>query len=83
MISRPILAITDPDDYSLCRELGREAIEQKIGFLLAPSARCEGGTCSPTFAPEAIVEERTIYYLRYTFAIGQEPVWTKSPSVLT
>ena len=74
--------LTHPKDYSLCRELGHEAIEQKIGFLLTPSARRQGGTCSPTFAPEVITEEKTIYYLRFTFAIGQDPVWTKSPSVL-
>lgn len=55
------------DDYSFCRSLGGQAIQDQIDLFLTPSARNKGGTCTPVFTPSAIKSDRTIYYLHFTF----------------
>jgi hypothetical protein len=73
--------LTDPTDYTFCRQIGREAVAQKAGWLLSPSARYPTGTCVPVFTPEAIVSEKTLAFVRFTHALGQDPVWVRSPPI--
>jgi len=71
--------LTHPHDYTFCHKLGHEAVTKEIGYSFTPSARSLGGTCLPTFQADAIVEEQTIYYLKFIFSAGKKAEWTRSP----
>ena len=42
------------DGYQFCRQLGREAVDEGLHGLLAPSARRQGGTNLPVFERKAL-----------------------------
>ncbi len=59
--------LIDPKNYSLCQELGKYAVENKIDFYLNFSARKKEGTCLPVFDLNSILRDRFLYYFHFTF----------------
>lgn len=55
------------EDVSLCNDVAREAIAQRLDGLLVPSARREKGACVPVFNRGAISNPSTEEIVSFTF----------------
>jgi hypothetical protein len=59
-------ALVDPDDYTFCNSLGREAVTLALSALLAPSVRYPGGTNVPVFRRETLHRPRQLSTAAFT-----------------
>lgn len=56
--------LTD-DDYVFCRQLGERAVDEGIGAFFAPSARLDGGICTPIFNSAVIQKDEIRHYFDF------------------
>lgn len=59
--------LTHDSDYSKCNDIAREAVEEGLDGLLAPSARRNNGTCLPVFKRTAISNPTSEDVVSFTF----------------
>lgn len=55
------------ENYAFCQDLGRKAVKESTGMYLTPSARKEGGTCTPVFDSKCIQKDDALYFLKFIF----------------
>jgi hypothetical protein len=68
--------LTHETEYGYCHELGRYAVENKVDIFITPSVRNPGGKCYPVFNPEAIIEDKGIFFLHFTLSPSADPIIT-------
>lgn len=57
--------------WLFCQDLGRKAVERKLGGFLTASARQDGGTCVPVFTREALSAPQIRNSYRVTIRAGR------------
>lgn len=56
------------EEYSFCQQLGIKAVKEGIDMYFTPSARNQGGVCTPVFAKHVILNDTALrtYLVIYT-----------------